>query len=114
MGVPGSSPSTRVRVAVSVPGPALEEAADERRPVAGTHIERLRHLDALRDMDEEAVLPDSCVVGSELLVRTDELHALDASGDQAANLDNNSGAARAIIASSTSKPASGLALVTST
>jgi hypothetical protein len=52
-----------------------EQAPEERRLVRGAgdaHVERLLELHALRDVDEQAVLPDGGVVRRELLVPADE------------------------------------------
>ena len=53
-----------------------DEQAPEERAAFGrvrhAHVERLLELDALRDDDEQAVLPDRRVVRGELLVPADE------------------------------------------
>ena len=56
-----------------------EQAPEERLAVGrvrDSHVERLLEDDALRDVDEQAVLPLSCVLRRELLVRADELTEL--------------------------------------
>ena len=53
-----------------------EQAPEERAAldrVRDPHVERLLEHDALRDVDEQAVLPRGRVVGGELLVGADQL-----------------------------------------